>query len=162
MADYKLMPKQITKEMANAFWEEYSKDRADDLLLRCYNAMYAMAPLPTEQPTFTVGTDLSDGKLTVVVTKHENSIIKLIHTEVIQLAEQQPDVTQLVEAGLTGPGLAFALTGGRYGKPDKPAPAQDELPTPDITTKRGYPAYSVELVSRLFAARPTGAERAGS
>lgn len=44
----------------------------------------------TEQPTFTVGTDLSDGKLTVVVMKHENDISWVIHSEVIQLSEQQP------------------------------------------------------------------------
>lgn len=52
MTDYKLMPKQITKEMADAFWEEYSKDRADDLLMRCYKALYvtAPAPQPAEQP----------------------------------------------------------------------------------------------------------------
>lgn len=49
MTDYKLMPKQITKEMAEAFWEEYSKDRADDLLMRCYRAMYAVAPQPADQ-----------------------------------------------------------------------------------------------------------------
>ena len=49
MTDYKLMPKQITKEMAKAFWEEYSKDRADDLLMRCYRAMYAVAPQPDVQ-----------------------------------------------------------------------------------------------------------------
>lgn len=46
MTDYKLMPKQITKEMADAFWEEYSKDRADDLLMRCYRALYVTAPSP--------------------------------------------------------------------------------------------------------------------
>lgn len=52
MTDYKLMPKQITKEMADAFWEEYSKDSADDLLMRCYKAMYLTAPAlqPAEQP----------------------------------------------------------------------------------------------------------------
>ena len=53
---------------------------------------------PVEQSTFTVGTDLSDGRLTVVVMRHENNITWVIHSEVIQLAEQQPDVTQLVEA----------------------------------------------------------------
>lgn len=91
MTDYKLMPKQITKEMADAFWEEYSKDRADDLLMRCYRALYitALSPQSAEQPTFTVGTDLSNGKLTVVVMKHENDNSWVIHTEVIQLAEQQ-------------------------------------------------------------------------
>lgn len=46
MTDYKLMPKQITKEMADAFWEEYSKDRDDDLLMRCYKALYATSPAP--------------------------------------------------------------------------------------------------------------------
>lgn len=35
--------------MADAFWEEYSKDRDDDLLSRCYRAMYLAAPQPTEQ-----------------------------------------------------------------------------------------------------------------
>lgn len=30
------------------------------------------------------------------------------------------------QAELTGPGLAFALTGGRHGEPDEPARAQDE------------------------------------
>lgn len=49
MTDYKLMPKQITVEMADAFWEEYSKSRTDDLLMRCYNAMYAVAPQLAEQ-----------------------------------------------------------------------------------------------------------------
>lgn len=56
------------------------------------------APQPAEQPTFSVGTDLSDGKLSVVVMKHENNITWVIHSEVIQLAEHQPDVAQLVEA----------------------------------------------------------------
>lgn len=50
MTDYKLMPKQITKEMADAFWEEYSKDRADDLLIRCYKALYVTAPAPQPSP----------------------------------------------------------------------------------------------------------------
>ena len=45
MTDFKLMPKQITKEMADAFWEEYSKDRTDDLLSRCYRALYVAAPV---------------------------------------------------------------------------------------------------------------------
>lgn len=56
------------------------------------------APQPAEQPVFTVGTDLSDGELSVVVMKHENDITWVIHSEIIQLTEQQPDVTQLVEA----------------------------------------------------------------
>lgn len=54
-----------------------------------YRLLYD-ASQPTEQTTFTVGTDLSDGKLTVVVMKHENGITWVIHSEVIQLAEQQP------------------------------------------------------------------------
>lgn len=41
--DYKLMPKQITEEMAYAFWAEYTKDRGD-LLTRCYRALYETAP----------------------------------------------------------------------------------------------------------------------
>ncbi|WP_313135634.1 hypothetical protein [Stutzerimonas nitrititolerans] len=42
----------------------------------------------------------------------------------------------------------------------EPAPAQDEreLPAPDITTKHGYPAYSVELVSRLLCTHPAQTE----
>lgn len=50
MTDYKLFPKQITEEMADAFWEEYSKDIADDLLTRCYKAMYATAPAVQCEP----------------------------------------------------------------------------------------------------------------
>lgn len=46
MTDYKLMPRRITEQMADAFWEEYSKNRNDDLLMRCYKAMYAVAPQP--------------------------------------------------------------------------------------------------------------------
>ncbi|MCF6780873.1 hypothetical protein [Stutzerimonas stutzeri] len=51
------------------------------------------------------------------------------------------------------PGTEDAATMLANGS-QEPAPAQGELPTPDITTKRGYPAYSVELVSRLFATHP--------
>lgn len=47
-SESKIMPKQINKEMADAFWEEYSKDRGD-LLLRCYKALYDAAPIPTKQ-----------------------------------------------------------------------------------------------------------------
>lgn len=62
-----------------------------------YRLLYT-TPQPAEQSTFTVGTDLSDGKLTVVVVKHENDTAWVIHSEVIQLAKQQPDVTQLLKA----------------------------------------------------------------
>ena len=45
----KLMPKQITEEMAKAFWEEFSKSKTDGLLMRCYKAMYAVAPQLVER-----------------------------------------------------------------------------------------------------------------
>ena len=51
-----------------------------------------MAEMTPEQPTFTVGTDLSDGKLSVVVMKHESGITQVIHSEVIQLTKQHINV----------------------------------------------------------------------
>lgn len=56
-----------------------------------YRLLYT-TPQPAKKPTFTVGTDLSDGKLTVVVVKHEANISWVIHTEVIHLAEQTEPV----------------------------------------------------------------------
>lgn len=72
---------------------ELTGEQVADELNRLYNTIAAL-----EQPVFTVGTDLSDGELSVVVMKHENDTTWVIHSEVIQLSEQQPDVTQLVDA----------------------------------------------------------------
>lgn len=54
-------------------------------------------------PTFSVGTDLSDGKLTVVVLKHENGVSCVIHSEAIQLAEQPnaKEVTEYTQANIS-------------------------------------------------------------
>jgi len=52
----------------------------------------AILAQPAEQPTFSVGTDLSGGKLSVVVMKSEDGIARVVHAEVIQLAEQQPSL----------------------------------------------------------------------
>ena len=89
MTDYKLVPVVPTAEMLAA--GEYA------LKFGCYASgiyadMLSAAPHSVKQPTFTVGTDLSDGKLTVVVVKHEGNISWVIHTEVIHLAEQTKPV----------------------------------------------------------------------
>lgn len=89
MTDYKLVPVVPTAEMLAA--GKYA------LEFGCYASgiyadMLSAAPHSVKQPTFTVGTDLSDGKLTVVVVKHEGNISWVIHTEVIHLAEQTKPV----------------------------------------------------------------------
>lgn len=42
--NYKIMPEQITQTMEDAFWEEYGKGPYENVLQRCYRAMYNAAP----------------------------------------------------------------------------------------------------------------------
>ena len=88
MTDYKLMPKQITKEMADAFWEEYSKDRAYGLLSRCYRALYAAAPVEQTKPVLsprTVDTMSTDSN-----SEQEQFSVINMSTAAPQLVKQQP------------------------------------------------------------------------
>lgn len=74
------------------------------------------APQPAEQSIFTVGTDLSDGELSVVVMKHENGISWVIHSEVIQLVDAddyktwyEDAIARSNEAGFTGMSAAQVI-----------------------------------------------------
>lgn len=59
-----------------------TRSQSEMMLYELVDAM--LKAQPAEQPTFTVGTDLSDGELTVVVMKHESGVTRRIHEEVFE------------------------------------------------------------------------------